>query len=208
MSVVHAATGALVALCTPGEARTLTDRIKVGVDATWHLIKESYEVRAWAALGYASWDDYCTREFGTSRLRLPREERQEVVASLRESGLSTRAIAAATGFDQKTVRNDLGSGEDNSSPEPVDEPGPVTGTDGKTYKANGSPKPRRSSLTDAAEQAGWKFRKAVESLEAIAADDRFAANKQQVAAYLRGHLSYAIEVCQDLVAQLDQSKGD
>lgn len=60
---------------------------------------------------------YCTREFGTSRLRLPREDRAEVVASLRESGLSTRAIAAATGLSQPTVRRDLAAGESNDSPD-------------------------------------------------------------------------------------------
>lgn len=88
-------------------ARDLTDRIKVGVEAVWHLITEAYTSRAWAALGYRNWDEYCTREFGTSRLRLPREERSEVVASLRESGLSIRAIAAATGLDKKTVNRDV-----------------------------------------------------------------------------------------------------
>lgn len=71
-------------------ARDLTDQIKVALGATWELVKQAYEGRAWVALGYDSWDDYCTREFGTSRLRLPREERAEVVASLRESGLSKR----------------------------------------------------------------------------------------------------------------------
>lgn len=89
------------------DARALTDQIKVTVEGAWHLIERAYVARAWAALGYRSWDDYCQREFGTSRLRLPREERQEVVASLRESGLSTRAIAAATGIDRNTVMSDL-----------------------------------------------------------------------------------------------------
>ncbi|NOR03635.1 hypothetical protein HGK72_26655 [Mycolicibacterium fortuitum] len=89
------------------DARALTDRIKVGVEAVWELIKQAYTERAWDALGYSSWDDYCTREFGASRLRLPREERAEVVASLRESGLSTRAIAAATGLARNTVLSDL-----------------------------------------------------------------------------------------------------
>lgn len=65
-------------------ARSLTDKIKVAVEGVWHLIEQAYTTRAWAALGYESWDDYCTREFGTSRLRLPREERQEVVASLQQ----------------------------------------------------------------------------------------------------------------------------
>ena len=107
-------------------ARVLTDQIKVAVEATWELVKRAYVERAWAVLGYVSWDDYCTREFGTSRLRLPREERSEVVASLRESGLSNRAIASATGYDEKTIRNELAaSGADNSAP--------VIVTDGKTY---------------------------------------------------------------------------
>ena len=115
------------------QARELTDRIKVGVEAIWELVKQAFQSRAWAALGYDSWDDYCTREFGTSRIRLPREERQEVVASMREIGMSTRAIAAATGTSKGTVDRTL-AGAPNGAPEPQ----PVTGTDGKTY----TPKPR------------------------------------------------------------------
>ncbi|MFV8316279.1 hypothetical protein [Mycobacterium sp. 23] len=59
------------------EARVLTDQIKTGVVAVWELITRAYTERADAALGYTSWDDYCTREFGTLQLRLPREERQK-----------------------------------------------------------------------------------------------------------------------------------
>lgn len=66
---------------------------------------------------YQSWDDYCTREFGTTRLRLPREERAEVVASLRESGLSIRAIASATNEPVMTVQNELARVRDRT-PEP------------------------------------------------------------------------------------------
>lgn len=109
------------------DARELTDRIKVAVEGSWLLIKQAYETRAWSALGYASWDDYCTREFGSSRLRLPREERQEVVASLRESGLSVRAIASATGISTGSVENDL-RGVQICTPSEE-----VTGTDGKVY---------------------------------------------------------------------------
>lgn len=118
----------LVLMSAP-EARTLTDRIKVGVEAVWDLITTAYTERAWAVLGYQSWDDYCTREFGTSRLRLPREERQEVVASLRESGLSIRAIAAATGLGRGTVEREVEEPVPNGTPEPR----LITGTDGKTY---------------------------------------------------------------------------
>lgn len=113
------------------DARNLTDKIKAGTAALWELIKEAYASRAWASLGYASWDDYCTQEFGTSRIRLPREERREVVASMREQGMSIRAIASATGNDPKTVHNAIRAGVGNSH---TSEPSSVTGTDGKTYE--------------------------------------------------------------------------
>lgn len=119
---------------SPAQARELTDRIKVGVEAVWQLVKDAYVTRAWEALGYDSWDDYCTREFGSSRIRLPREERQEVVSSMREIGMSTRAIAAATGTSRQTVSNSLNEGVKNLTP------APITGTDGKTYPAS---QPRR-----------------------------------------------------------------
>lgn len=89
------------------EARQITDQIRIAADATWHLIVRAYSERAWSALGYASWDDYCTREFGSSRLRLPREERADVVASLRDCGMSIRAIASATGTGTRQVQEAL-----------------------------------------------------------------------------------------------------
>lgn len=85
-------------------ARQRVDRIKIAVEGAWQLIVESYRARDWESLGYATWDEMCTREFGTSRLRLPREERAETVQSLREAGLSLRAISAATGTSVNTVR--------------------------------------------------------------------------------------------------------
>lgn len=100
-----------IALPTQEEARALTDRIKIAVEGTWQLIREAYTSRTWAVLGYDTWDAYCTAEFGETRLRLPREERQEVVASLRDSGLSTRAIASATGLARNTVMKDLAQSE-------------------------------------------------------------------------------------------------
>jgi hypothetical protein len=213
VTLVNAETGEVVTDMAPDEARDLTDQIKVAVGATWELVKRAYEGRAWTALGYASWDDYCTREFGASRLRLPREERQEVVASLRDSGLSIRAIASATGTGtrqvQEALRPEVCSGttpatSDPDYPRETPAPQPITGTDGKRYAAPiPKSKPKRSSLNDAAGRSGWEFRKAIERLERIVADDRFPANREQVAAHLRGHLTYAVEVCQDLLDRLD-----
>jgi hypothetical protein len=55
---------------------------------------------------------------------VPREERTEVVASLRESGLSIRAIASGLQISDKTVQRDLAPGVVNdytssAEPEPV-----------------------------------------------------------------------------------------
>lgn len=273
--LVNAETGELIATVTPDAARDLTDRIKTTVGVAWELIVQAYTGRAWAALGYANWDAYTAAEFGGLRLRLPSEERAEIVASLRDSGLSQRAIASAIDVTPPTVREDLRSGGRNLPPEhdrqPVepapssaDAPGgepetgsegapatsdpapPTTGIDGKEYPtpavaaaarrraenayasdptltvralaklagcSTGTaqsvinpgepkptpPKPPRPALAGTAEKAGWDFRKAVERLERIAADDRFPANREQVAAVLRGHLTYAVEVCQDLL---------
>lgn len=120
-------------------ARTLTDRIKVAVEGTWLLIQDAYTSRAWAALGYDNWDAYCTAEFGASRLRLPREERQEVVASLRESGLSIRAIASATGSAYNTVLKDVTQ---------IESPAEITGADGKSYAAARPQAPSQPSPVD------------------------------------------------------------
>lgn len=117
------------------EARELTDRIKRQVSDLWGLIVRAYESRTWAVLGYESWDEYCEVEFEASRIRVPREDRKEIVCSLRDRGLSTRAIASATGVGPTTVRREL-AGAPNGAPEQPK----VKGVDGKTYQV-GRPTP-------------------------------------------------------------------
>ena len=109
-----------IALLGATEARELTDRMKTGVAVMSELIKEAYQGRAWDALGYTSWDEYVTREFGTGQLRIPKEERTEYVASLRESGMSERAIASATGLSKTTINRAL-SGTGPNGPVAVDD---------------------------------------------------------------------------------------
>ena len=43
---------------TAAAARDLTDQIKTGMESVYHLIRSAYRGRAWAVLGYRSWDDY------------------------------------------------------------------------------------------------------------------------------------------------------
>lgn len=83
----------------------------------------------------------------------------------------------------------------------------VGGLDGKTYTVTPAA-PRRKPLTDAAKDIGWEIRKATEKLQRITNDDRFTRNKEEVAAHIRGHLMFAVEACQDLLDNLNQSQED
>ena len=66
----------------------------------------------------------------------------------------------------------------------------------------GTPVRQRPALPDFAKKSGWTLRKDIERLERIVADDRFDQYRQQVTTHLRGHLEYAVEVCQDLLSRL------
>lgn len=129
------------------EARELTDKIRAGLEGIFELIKAAYSGFAWAALGYSSWDAYVQREFGNLHIQPPREERSQVVDSMRAAGLSTRAIATAIGSSQTTVRRDLAQlGEPNGSPNHADAAGGkqsqcldstrILGRDGRQYPAS------------------------------------------------------------------------
>lgn len=61
---------------------------------------------------------------------------------------------------------------------------------------------RRSSLPEAASKAGWELRRAVERIERIVNDDRFTANKEQVATQLRSHLTYVEEAMPGLLGSV------
>ncbi|SLJ41121.1 Uncharacterised protein [Mycobacteroides abscessus subsp. abscessus] len=126
---------------SPSAARDLTERIRTTIDRAWDLIAKAYTDRAWAVLGYPSWDVYCEREFGSAWFKLPRETRGEVVQSLRDLGLSTRAIGSAIGVDDRTVRRDL-SGAASAAP------AAVMGTDGKTYASTQSVRPHLAVVPD------------------------------------------------------------
>lgn len=198
-----------------GEAREITADIRRTGSVMWSQITKAFQGRAWSALGYESWDDYCDAEFDGARLKLPREERTMVVASLADAGMSTRAIAAATGASRTTVISDIRSSEVVQSVPPdeddeivdaevIDNPPEartVTGVDGKSYTLK--PKPpaadRRPPLTDAATRAGLDLRKRVESLESMFEDDRFASHCDALTPMLRSHLTYAIQACEHML---------
>jgi hypothetical protein len=180
------------------ETRTLTDEIREEAEQLWEKIASAYTGRAWAALGYATWDEYCATEFGSIRLRLPKEERRDAVCSPRESGLSIRAIASAAGISDQTVQRDLASGVVNhyTSPddgqvidaEVVPGPKPITGLDDKTYPAKPKRKPSKPQRELPPEYAAdyAAARKAFDEAEAALTPQERARRQKEADAYAHG----------------------
>lgn len=133
-------------------ARDLTDRIRRQLEFTWDLVIQAYEGGAWVALGYKSWNDYCVKEFGSQHIAIPREDRNEIVGSLRDAGLSLRAISSATGISKDTVARSLTSRstvanatvEDSDDSSSESEPVKIKGVNQKTYSSQ-PPKPKPKS---------------------------------------------------------------
>lgn len=198
---------------TADAARELTDRIRTHLEVACELIKQAFTSRAWSALNYGSWEDYCAGEFDNARVRIPREDRAEVVASMREIGMSTRAIAAATGLGYGTVQRDLSepSGDPNGSPDTV------IGLDGKQYQpkppapqsdssdpnvSGDAAKPKRRPITKAFDAARYELVKNTKSLVRLAEDKRFGQYAEQLARNHRSDLIRARDALQTVIDRL------
>ena len=136
-------------------------------------IRGPWRGRAWVALGYESWDDYCRVEFADHMVRLPRAERVERVTQLRSVGMSTPDIASVVGVNQSTVSRDLSSGYANAYP---GSPERVVGSDGKQYPATRTqPEPNRALYTSDSDD-WWTPKaivdRAVKALDGIDLDPR------------------------------------
>jgi hypothetical protein len=126
------------------QARATASQIRQGIHnylATLALIARANKEQHWRVLGYADWRAYVDGEFGAERLRLPAEHRQKAVEELRLAGLSTRAIGAAVGASDATVRRDLSGAS-------FDAPGETQGIDGKKYAASRPSQPSATAEAD------------------------------------------------------------
>lgn len=130
---------------TENEALRLTGKIREKVTEIWPLIVEAFEGRIWVALGLPSWSAYCDAHLRGMVPAIDRAERQQRVAELRDSGMSTRAIGTALGVDHKTVVNDIRAGAGGEFSPPEQRPS-VVGLDGKTYTPP-APKPASVPFT-------------------------------------------------------------
>lgn len=162
MSITEAGAGEVVDEVIPllehDEARQLTDDINVCTIDVAVMVAAAWRGQAWKALGYKNWEQYADEELPL--LGSNRANRHVLLVSLRNVGMSTRAIAAVTGLNQSTVSRhvsgdanasgDDGAGAANATPE-------VTGTDGKTYPARTTrrqPDGEPTKLADTAEGGG------------------------------------------------------
>ena len=121
------------------DARELTNQIAEGLADVHALIVQAWEGRVWEPLGFETWDAWIDANFRGLQLRPPREQRDEVIQSMREAGMSMRAISQATDLSYSTVQRVAPAGDPNGSPE---ESSNVVGLDGKSYK-----KPKKSAPT-------------------------------------------------------------
>lgn len=175
------------------------------------------------ALGYRSWTEYLSEVMGEEPMRLARGDRKDAARMLSSEGMSTRAIAPIVGASREQVRRDLRSPDTNVSPAPApafvdaatgeihdectsDAPAPpVTGMDGKTYtrpeptQPAEPTKPRRRPLPDAFFDAAYDLDKNIERIQRLTEDDRFPANKEQVARKHANDLSRIADVLADVL---------
>jgi hypothetical protein len=135
------------------QAEKLTEQIGKGFQAAADLMIKAVKGRIWIAYGYKSFEEYRDKELGKFPLALPMLQRKAAVMKLAEAGLSSRAIAAATGTSDRQAARDKQEALDqvcqNGTPErapdlddddePVDVPEvplpTTTGFDGKQYPA-------------------------------------------------------------------------
>ncbi|MFE3222911.1 hypothetical protein [Nocardia sp. NPDC059228] len=202
---------------TAEAARELTDTIRAQVAQVWELVRQAYLGRVWEVLGHGSWDAYCAAEFDGAQLRIPREERSEIVASLRETGMSTRAIAAVTGMSVGTVHS-AAAGVQNRTPDTV------IGLDGKSYQPKAGdrepdseastaqevpataeqpvPRQKRRPITESFDSARGELLTKANTLAKLAADARFDRHAEQLSHRFRSDLLRVRDALQAVIDRL------
>ena len=93
---------------TRAGAEKLTAEIRRDLGNGIRKLVQAREGRAWEALDYPTWHDYCADRFGDLRdLALPSAERAHLVASMKTARMPNRPIAAALGVSVGTVSGDV-----------------------------------------------------------------------------------------------------
>ncbi len=119
--------------------RLMASTVRENLVKIAELVDEAKAGQVHVALGFSSWTAYLADAIG-GQIELSTDSRRAVVELLAGEGMSNRAIAAAVGVTEGTVRND--KVRSDYAPEPV------TGLDGKTYSPRPWPKLTREPERD------------------------------------------------------------
>jgi len=92
---------------TEADVRRSVDTARSSLRSAAEEIVWQIEHEAWRVLGYPDWDAMREAEYGGAAFMVPRQERRELVARLRDAGLTQQQIADTAGVAQTTVSADL-----------------------------------------------------------------------------------------------------
>ena len=135
----------------------LTNKIRTVAGGLTELLIEAYHRQVWTHLGYESWNEYLEGEFSGRRLflGLPREEQVKEIKALRDSGMSLRAIEAATGVSKSNTTRLLAEAAEATVPNGTVESVPVIGVDGRSYNVNTAPRPASKTVVLPESEFDW-----------------------------------------------------
>lgn len=125
---------------TVAGARKLTAQVRRHLTTTLDLVLEAWQVRVWETLDYPTFRAWRDAEVPELRLlRLPVDERRDVVAYWRRFGVSVRAIADGLNVSEGTVHSDLVFLRTSGELEQEDEGAQVISLDGRRRPARRAP---------------------------------------------------------------------
>jgi hypothetical protein len=114
------------------EAEALTaeivDKLTTAYQDVAPLVVRAFHGRAWNAVGYTTWDDYCRANFhGPRMLRFSEEQLTELCVEFAGEGMSVRAIGSALGIGHATAGRKIRGADKDGEREPAE----VIGLDGR-----------------------------------------------------------------------------
>lgn len=192
--------GPTVTRSTPTGARKRADRIRRNLEAAVRDLIAAYTERDHEALGYgegaAGWRAYTEAEFGDLRLlRLPVDDRLELVEAMVEDGFSTREQASGTGVSLGQAHNDRrrlrAVPEPPAEPvvePPASEPPPAVSKRDRTVQLAAEQGARGLTALELAEVTGWTGGSATGTISDLARQGRLTRTSH----YRRAYAAYIV----------------
>lgn len=106
-----------IQVITPNDVRASIRRARKSLEDAASEIVWQIEMEAWRTLGYSSWTAMREAEYGGAAFMVPSKSRPEIVARIREKGLTNAEIAATAGVHESTVSRDLANA--SSAPDAI-----------------------------------------------------------------------------------------